>query len=317
VGQILETLAPLALLIALGSGLAHIRFLGATFISDLNKLAFWVALPALIFTSADQEAEAGVQIWRLFGVMVVATFLISLIAWGVSFALRMPEKTRGTLVQAAFRGNLAYIGIPVMANSFQALPPAEGRTAMTTMILVVVLTMALYNILAVIVLQLSQHSLGAMHWGQLGRSIGTNPLLLSGILGLVAPLVHLRLPGVLEQALLLLGAAAIPLSLLCIGGALVVVPLRGKFSWIFVGALMKTALVPLLVWALACLAGLDPLEERIALVLSACPTAAAAFVMARQMGGDEALASGSIALSTLFSAVSLSAALWLGNSLGK
>jgi predicted permease len=33
--------------------------------------------------------------------------------------------------------------------------------------------------------------------------------------------------------------------------------------------------------------------------------------MARQMGGDEALASGSIALSTLLSFISLSIALWV------
>jgi predicted permease len=33
--------------------------------------------------------------------------------------------------------------------------------------------------------------------------------------------------------------------------------------------------------------------------------------MARQMGGDEALASGSIALSTLLSSISLAVALWV------
>jgi predicted permease len=44
--------------------------------------------------------------------------------------------------------------------------------------------------------------------------------------------------------------------------------------------------------------------------LSCCPTAAAAYVMARQMGGDEGLASGSIALSTVLSFLSLALILW-------
>lgn len=311
--QILETLAPLALLIALGSGLAHIRFLGEAFIADLNKLAFWVALPALIFTSAGNQAEGGTQLWRLLAVMIGATLLISLIAWLVSFGLRLPGKMHGTLVQSAFRGNLAYIGIPVLANSFSAMPiPGVGKP-MTTAVIAMVLTMAFYNILAVIVLQASQHSLQQVKWKQMARSIGTNPLLIAGLLGLVVPLLHITLPTFIDRALQSLGSAAIPIALLCIGGSLVMVPLRGKHAGIVAAALLKTAVLPLLVLLLANLAGLDPMSRRIALVLSACPTAAAAFVMARQMGGDEGLASGSIALSTILSSFSLALALWLGS----
>jgi hypothetical protein len=178
--QILETLAPLALLIALGSALAHIKFLGAAFIADLNKLAFWVALPALIFTSADQQMGGGLHLWRLFAVMIVATLLISLLAWGATYALRLPGEARGTFVQSAFRGNLAYIGIPVLAGCFAGTTVPNGSAALTTAVVVMVLTMALYNILAVIVLQASQHARQKTSWPQMTRSIATNPLLLAG-----------------------------------------------------------------------------------------------------------------------------------------
>ena len=311
--QILEILAPLALLIVLGSVLAHIRFLGEAFIADLNKLAFWVALPALIFTSANNDGQSGAQLWKLLAVMIVATLLISLVAWLVSFALRLPGTAHGTFVQAAFRGNLAYIGVPVLANSFGAMAVPGIAKPMTTAVIVMVLTMAFYNILAVIVLQVSQHSHHKVKWQQMVRTIGTNPLLISGLLGLIVPLLHITLPAFINNALQMLGAAAIPLALLCIGGSLIMVPLRGKHAGIVVAALLKTGVLPLLVLLLAHLAGLDPMSRRIALVLAACPTAAAAFVMARQMGGDEALASGSIALSTILSAISLAFALWLGS----
>jgi predicted permease len=306
--QILETLAPLALLIALGSGLAHIKFLGAPFIADLNKLAFWVALPALIFTSAGQGMGGGMHLGRLIAVMFGATFLISLLAWGATFALRLPGAARGTFVQAAFRGNLAYIGLPVLANCFAG---PGGGAPMTTAVVVMVLTMALYNILAVIVLQVSRHARQKTGWRKMARTIATNPLLLAGLLGLMVPLLHVRLPVFLDRALQSLGSAAIPLALLCIGGSLVMVPLRGKGFGIVAAALLKTAVLPVLVLGLAHLAGLNAAEQRIAVVLGACPTAAAAFVMAQQMGGDEALASGSIALSTIFSAASLAFALWV------
>jgi predicted permease len=308
--QILETLAPLALLIALGSVLAHIKFLGATFIADLNKLAFWVALPALIFTSAGQGIGGGMHLGRLIGVMFIATLLISLLAWGATFALRLPAASRGTFVQAAFRGNLAYIALPVLASCF-AGPARPGGGAMPTAVVVMVLTTALYNILAVIVLQVSQHARQKTGWRQMARLIATNPLLLAGLLGLIVPLLQVHLPVFLDEALQMLGSAAIPLALLCIGGSLVMAPLRGKSPAIVAAALLKTAVLPVLVLGLAHLAGLNAAEQRIAVVLGACPTAAAAFVMAQQMGGDEALASGSIALSTLFSAASLAFALWV------
>ena len=309
--QILETLAPLALLIALGSVLAHIKFLGETFIADLNKLAFWVALPAMIFTSASNETGAAGQVWTIFSVLVGATLLISLIAWAASYALGLPDNARGTLAQSSFRGNLAYIGIPVLTNSLALTAPANAKEILTTVVIVMVLTTAFYNILAVIVLQASQRSTSSGNFAKTLRSIATNPLMLAGLLGLAVPILHLRLPFIVQSALQSLGAAAVPIALLCIGGSLVIVPMRGKIAWIIAAAVMKTAVLPLIVLILTRLAGLDLVEQRIALVLSSCPTAAASFVMARQMGGDEALASGSIALSTVLSVVGLAAALWL------
>lgn len=305
--QILETLAPLALLIALGSVLAHIRFLGEPFIADLNRLAFWIALPALIFTSASAGGSSG-NVCQIFGVMALATLLITLVAWAVSYALRMPDSVRGTLEQSAFRGNLAYIGVPVLANSY-----GPGAPQLSAGIIAMVLTMALYNILAVVVLQASQHSVTKTDGRKMVLTIATNPLLLSGVLGLIVPLLHITLPLFLNRTLQSLGSAAVPIALLCIGGSLVIVPMRGKQTWIITAALLKVAVLPVIVYFLGRLAGFDAGTLRIALVFAACPTAAASFVMARQMGGDEALASGSIALSTLLSAIPLSAALWLAS----
>jgi predicted permease len=307
---LVDTLAPLVLLILLGAALARIRFLGPAFMADLNKLAFWIALPALLFTSASQAAAPDTAMLRLFAVMVVGTALITLIALGVSFLLKMPASARGTLMQSAFRGNLAYIGIPVLAYSFAENPSAGSDRALATAVIVMVLTMAMYNILAVIVLQSSTHSAQGIVWRRSLLSIATNPLLLAGLLGLVVPLLQITLPSFLRRALDALGAAAVPIALMCIGGSLATTQMRGRRSWIVTAALLKVAVLPGLVFIFTQLARLDLTEQRTALVLTSCPTAAAAFVMARQMGGDEALASGSIALSTLLSFISLGIALW-------
>ena len=302
---VVETLAPLVLLIALGAGLAHIKFLGRDFMNDLNKLAFWIALPALLFTSANHAAEPGSQTWLLLGIMLVATLLIIGLAWATSFPLKIPRSGQGTLMQSAFRANLAYIGVPVLAYSL-----GGDNKAMASAVIVMVLLMASYNILAVIVLHSSYQDNGT-DWRKVAKSIATNPLMLAGLLGLIVPLLNITLPRFVDRALQSLGNAAVPIALLCIGGALAITPLRGRRSWITAAALLKVAILPLLVFGLGRLLGLGPQEQRIAMVFASCPTAAASFVMAKQMGGDEALASGSIALSTVLSAASLAVALWV------
>lgn len=308
---IVNTLAPLVLLIVLGGVLAKYEFLGHQFMADLNKLAFWIALPALLFTSANHATEPGSQTWTLIALLFGATILITLIAWGVSYLLKMPDHTRGTLAQSAMRGNLAYIGIPVLAYSFSTLPGKGDNKAMATAVIVMVLLMAFYNVMAVIVLQLSHHSAQGADWRKVGKSVVTNPLLVAGILGLIVPLVNVTLPEFVQRALEALGAAAVPIALMCIGGSLATTSLKGRVSWVAAAALLKVGLLPFLVFWVSRWVGLKHDELRIAVVLSCCPTAAASFIMAKQMGGDAALASGSIALSTVLSAGSLAVVLWV------
>lgn len=307
---LVNTLLPLVLLIALGVLLARLRVLGAQFAADLNKLAFWVALPALLLRSSAGASEARASTWVLLGVMLATTTIVALASWGWSRALGVPVAAQGTFVQSAFRGNLGFIGVPVVAASATDLPAPLASHLLGSAVIVMTLTMAYYNVLAVVVLQASR-SRGAPGAGVLLRPILTNPLLISGLTGLGLSILGIGLPRPLNRTLEVLGDAAVPIALLCIGGSLTTTRFAGTRSWIVWAALFKVAVSPLVAGLLVRLAGLGPIELRIALVFASTSTAAAAYVMARQMGGDEALASGSIALSTLLSAISLALALYL------
>ena len=108
---------------------------------------------------------------------LAATVLIALVALGVGIALRMPGRAVGTLMQSAFRGNLAYIGIPLLAYSFSESAPENGESPIASAVIFMILTMAVYNILAVVVLQAGSHSTKRADWKKLALSIATNPLL--------------------------------------------------------------------------------------------------------------------------------------------
>lgn len=300
--RIIESVFPIVALLGLGFLLAHIRFLGPGFIADLNKLAFWVALPALLFRSAAQAGDPGASTFWLFLILLAATVTACVAGFGLGALLRVPGKSLGTLAQAAFRGNLAYIGLPVLAYS---LPDGKQSTAFASAVVVMTLLMSFYNVLATLVL-----GHGKLGVREMAHSVVTNPLVISGLAGLALSLLDFRIPTLLDRPLASVANSAVAIALLCIGGQLRLEPLRGNTMAITLAVLLKVAFLPVLAGILCRLLGFGPEEIRIAVVLSATPTAAATYVMASQLGGDGALASGAIATSTIAAAPALAIALW-------
>jgi len=311
---ILDTLGPILLLIALGAGLAGLKFLGEQFQADLNKLAFWIALPAMIFENVATAGAPGSQTWWLLLTTFGATVTIFGATWLVASLCGMSTQTLGSFVQAAYRGNLVYIGVPVLAYAFVVYPEAERSGHIATALLAMAPTTAFYNVLAVIALQSGRNnSAGIGTMRLIAIALIRNPLIIACVGGIIFAVFGIPLPRFVDRSLQALGSAAVPVSLLCIGGALASMSLLGNGKIITLASLIKVGISPLVAWAIGSALGLKPVEMQIAIVLAATPTAAAAFIMARQMRGDVPFTSGTIALSTILSSVSLSVILWLTN----
>lgn len=312
---IIDTLAPILLLLGLGAALARWKFLGPQFMADLNKLAFYVALPALIFRSVATAGAPGEQTSALLATLIATTLIVFFGCWVVAKALGIAPASQGSFVQLGYRGNLVYIGIPVLAYAFAGISPELRSQYLATALLAMAPTMALFNVLAVIALQSGRPTTSRFSSMRLTLlTIAKNPLILACAAGLVYSASTLPLPTFLERSLEALGSAAVPVALLCIGGSLASMSLAGNHRLITIAALIKVGISPLIAFSVGRLLGLHPPEVKISLVLAACPTAAAAFIMARQMQGDIALTSGGIALTTILSGFSLALILWLTSS---
>jgi len=306
--QTIEIIAPILILVLLGVLLARFRFLGPEFLGELNGFIFWIALPASLFRTAAISGDSGPETAGILSALLCGTFLIAVGGWLTSVVLKLPKACHGTVSQSGFRGNLAYIGLPVLSYAFRETPGGEAHYA--TAAFAMGCLISIYNILAIIVLQASRHDVS---WRSLRpgfRSILTNHLLIACLAGLAFNAADLTLPRALDNSLEGLGGAAVPMSLICIGGSIAFIRIGKNIAPMAASVLLKIAVLPVLVYALGRFLVLDPVSMRIALVFAATPTAAAAFVMARQMEGDESVASGAIVLSTIFSAISLFLALW-------
>ncbi len=299
---VLELLGPIILLVVLGVALQRGGFFGPGALPCLNRLCYWIALPALILSSLTRGGPGAGAGWSSWGgrnllVMAGATLVVAALGWIVAGALRLRWQDRGTFAQAFFRGNLAFVGLPILLK-------APGVDAAGLMLLLAPM-MVLYNVLAVAMLVTSRHGLG---WGTV-RPLASewlrNPIIWASALGGLAYTRGWVLPGALGETVGLLGRMAVPLALVTVGAVLASLPTGAWRAPTWAAVAGKVLLSPLLGWGLAAWLGITGTERLILLVGLACPTAVASYTMAQQMGGDEALAAQTVVLSTVASALVL------------
>lgn len=299
--EVLNTVVPVFILIGVGTVLFR-SFLDRAVLRGINWLTYWVGLPVLIFNSIARSDLAEPMALKVFFLVLAAT--VATLVAGSLFGrlLGVSSGALGTFLQAAFRGNLAFIGIPVVIFAYP-----DSETAGTLAILTLAPMMFVYNVLSVVVLQRSRDGGGAAPpTRRLLRALLTNPLIVASVAGGAFALSGYGLPFFVERSLGVLGEMAPGLALLSIGGALAVVELKGGIVPASAASLLKVGLCPLAGILLAPAFGLEGEALGVALILLAAPTAAASYILAQQLGGDEGLASGAIVISTVLSVVSLS-----------
>jgi predicted permease len=301
---ILNTLAPVFLMIGVGALLQRSAFVSPNFLKEANRLTYWVGLPALLFVELARSFHDAGGARLMFGAMLTATLVVIALAYGVARLLRVPAAATGTFLQGAFRGNLAFVGLPIL----YALPdtPVAGRLSVrATAIVILAPMMVLYNLAGVSVLLLSQHTLG---WGMVKpflKQLVTTPPLVATVAGCGVALAGWTLPTAVEKTLGPLGEMALPLGLLGVGGSIATLQLGDAWRSPLAAALVKTMVSPALGWIVGRWLGLGATELRLIMIFMATPTAIISYPMALELKGDGPLASGAIVLSVIASMLSL------------
>lgn len=312
----LETLVPLLAIVLLGAILRHTRFASAGLFRETNRLLYWIALPALLFEETAGAQMGGDAALRVAGVMLAGTAACIGAGYLVAWLLRVPRHGTGAFVQGAFRGNLAYVGLPAVTLALAGASGMADPDARTLAVLALALVVPVYNIVAVVVLVAGGGEASrqppparAAYFRKLVIALVTNPFILACLAGLLFAVNRWELPVIVQRTCATLGQMTTPLALLGVGATLSLEALRGRWGHAAGAALIKVGVAPLVGYVVATALGLTPVELRVALIYLATPTAAASFVMAGQLGSDEQLASAIIVLSTILSLPALAVSL--------
>ena len=311
--HIVTTLAPIFILIALGATLSKTRFLSTEVVDGLTRLAYWVGLPCVLFykvASAHYDCSTAAKVYGVFFIGFVASMFI---AYLVTRGWHMPSQIAGTFIHGSFHGNLSFIGFAVIlfhlahsGLSQERIATLEGLAAIT-----MVLGIITHNAIAVTVLLISQHHFGFRSLQPIGKGLITNPLIVASLLGLLYSAIFSSIPPILTVSLKAIGQLALPAALLGIGATLIQSKITANLTRAITASVIKVAIAPLCGAMVIPIFGLQKDHAMIAMVLLACPTAVAAFVVSSRLGGKPELTTAIIVISTLLSLASLSTVLAL------
>lgn len=287
---------PICILLFLGWFLKRIKFINDAFVDNASKLVFKVTLPALLFLSIV-NADHSVQInpaYIAYGLL--ANFIFFLLT---SFSCKIfikEKQEHGVIIQGGFRANTAIIGLAYVANIY-------GDSGVALAAVYVASLTILYNILSVICLTPAHSQLklrGVVF------SIIKNPLIIGIMMGVALLALNIKVPTVLTDTGQYFANMTLPLALLCTGATLSLGELRNKGVNVWFASFFKLLLAPILITGSAYFLGFSQIELGLLFFMTAAPTAAASYVMARSMGGNANLAANIIAITTAGSLITYS-----------
>ena len=257
----------------------------------LTSAAFYVALPALVFSSTVSRRLDEVLEPRLVVGFWTVLFVVAAVGWVVHRHEASPS-TRSVAVVQSYHCNLGFLGLPITAAVFGGVVTAKASLVLGLGALTQVpLTVAVFAFLTDTDASLREELRGVL----------VNPVLLALAAGLACAALDVSVPAAVSAGLGTVADLALPAALLAIGASLSLE--RGSVDPSTVGSVLVVKLLVMPAVALvtfrALSAGLS--TTRAGVVMLAMPTAVSTFVYATELGGDADLASANVFVTTVAS----------------
>jgi predicted permease len=301
--SVVGELLPVFFLIAIGFGVRATGILTAEAFGQVNRFGYFILYPAFLFNLSSTADLSGGE---------AGPFLIGILAgFAVMMALalltrRLFGAEEGPAFTSVFQGSVRWNGFVLLA----AAPALYGPNGPHLIGIAFGPLVLAVNFICVLVLA---------RWGTNGANsvraiidqIIANPLILGCAAGLAAQALHVRAAGPVATVLNMLGAAAMPVAIMCVGAGLDFNAVRAARGRVALASALKLAVAPAVMWGAATLCGANPLVAAIAAGVGSTPTAAAGYTLAREMGGDAKLMAAIITATTLLSFLTMPIAIAL------
>ncbi|MES9898772.1 MAG: AEC family transporter [Sedimenticola sp.] len=302
--SILNALIPVILIILLGILLKRGSLFSEVQWQGVENLCYFVLFPSLLVKTLATAEVGGADILLFSGMVLFAIFAMS----GL-LILAFPLLNRRFGVDAGaftslFQGATRWHGFIALSIAGFLL----GDEAIAYMAVTMAVIIPPLNVINITVLAL--YGGKSANFGNVGRKIITNPLIIACLIGAFLNLTGIGLSSTLYATLDLLGGGALGLGLLAVGAGLQFRKVLDHRFLVIFGTLIRLLGMPLLMFAGAWIFGIDGMPRTVAVLAGAVPTAGSSYVLARQMGGDASLMANLITVQVVVSVITLPIMIW-------
>lgn len=266
---------------------------------NLSRFVFSVALPAMLFRMMSDLSQLPPVDARLllafFGGCLIVFVIGRLVAWKL-FAL--DGVAQSVFALGGVFSNNVLLGLPLAKV-------ALGDAAVPSVALVLVFNALILWTLVTLSVEWARHgSFSLRGFAKTLRGVLTNPIVAGILSGTLFGLSGLQLPAFVDVPLGMAGQAAAPMALIALGMGLAEYGVRGGWQISVVISAVKLVVQPLVVWLLARLLGLPPMETQVVVLLASTAVGANVYLMSRQFATLEGPVASSLVLSTGLAALS-------------
>ncbi len=294
--------APIFLIILLGYLLKNFLISNVNFWNRVNLLTYWVLFPCLLFNKTSAINLEGLAIGA-FSVALVGGYLSAvLFSYVFGKISRLDAAPLSSVLQGGGRHN-SFVALAVVSQLLGEQGEIIGALAVAVMVT--------FSNVATIIMMTSMLSKNGRVTSGIVMEIIRNPFIVAIYFGLNFNYLGIGNIPVLSDFTAIVGKAALPVALLCVGAGLLFVGAKKFLLPTFISCVGKMAILPLSVFLLARYFELSQVMTIAAVVFASVPTSSTAYALAKQMGGDAPLMAAIISLQTLIAVVTIPLAITL------
>lgn len=312
----INSTVPIFLVMIVGWAIKQLGVIDDHFANVANKYVFKVALPVLLFrdlSKADFYSQFDI---RFVGYCAIVTIAMFGGVWIFTDLLMKDKTMRGSFIQCSCRSSAAILGMAFIQNMY-------SETGMAP--LMIVAAVPLFNVISVVALTFKANPVDGVSIEDMPKKEGikkaffnilTNPIIIGIVIGLLASLVRLQLPAILDKTVNSIAQTATPIALICIGAGFEGRKAVKKIKPALAGTFIKLIGLAAIFIPIAVYMGFRNQELMAILIMLASPTTVTSYIMAKNMNNDEVLASSIIVLTTVLSSITLTGWIFILRSFG-
>ena len=291
----LEVMVILFIIVILGYVLCKLGYMGDKFDQKLSAIVIDITCPALILSSVmgDTLPDRSL-IMPLLGVGFLTYFILLIFGFFVPRLITKKRDDQGMIGFALMFANVGFIGYPIVSSIFG--PHAIFYAALLNM------PNTFFIFTAGVMLVKGEYSIR-----QLNPKVLFSPAMIAAFVAALVVAFNIHTPELIARPVTMVGNITVPAALMVIGSSMARLPIREIIgsTKVYVSSVIRLVVIPLSLYFLFKVCGVDEVVNDINTVVIAMPVASFGTMFCMKYGRNPALMTEITFITTVFSIITI------------